>query len=116
MNFFALYSEYITTALFCVTALGLVWYKAHAFLWTQRRVIFAMGVVAVVWTAFTDPFIHIHGVWVYDPVQNPLSQNRFLFVPVFEYVYIFFVGITISSGFLALQYRLLGRRVPDVLK
>ncbi len=105
MNLFFTYSEIITTALFCACALGIVWCKEFRFLRMQLRLLFTISIIAVLWTVLTDPYIHIHGIWIYDQEHITLARHRLLYVPIFEYIYIFLVAFTIGSGFLAIYHR-----------
>jgi hypothetical protein len=64
--------RYLPTLILIGTALlfhGILWARNAAFLWSRRRTIVAVIVIAELWQLITDPIGAIWGAWRINPQQ-----------------------------------------------
>jgi hypothetical protein len=64
--------RYLPTLILIVAAIilhGILWSRNAAFLWSRRRLLLAIVVIAELWQLITDPIGSIWGAWKINPDQ-----------------------------------------------
>lgn len=84
---------------FCIPALVFLLSRKWGLIWKNKKVVFLNLFIALLFTLIFVPLAHFMEAWHY-PTKTWASQVSLLKTPLFEWLFIFLVSITISSAVL----------------
>jgi lycopene cyclase domain-containing protein len=99
---FGIYSYIITTLLFAGGAVLIEYMAAGRTLWRFRRVVWCMGIIAIVATSAGESVALAWRLWEYHPERT--FQIYFLGAALETYLFAFLVSVAIASATLYWTY------------